>query len=121
MFKLLLLIIIFCSEFVERVIWTKHAQDRYMERALNIGFTRTEIEYMVRKQEVRINKGFDKKFGKNCFEAICCCGSNFFTFQKAEDKNCIIIITLWESKQSEVELWHSKTKSSVQSATNGQN
>lgn len=92
------------------VLWTQHALERFTERALLYGLSRTELEYAIKKQEVRISKGFDEKYRKDCFEAIAMIASKFFTTQKAEDKKKIIVITLWESSKKEVELWFSKQK-----------
>ena len=79
-----------------------------MERALLYGLERIEIEEIIKKQLVRIRKGFDKKYKKDCFETIGVVANKFFTIQKAEDKKSIIVITLWESNRKEVELWLSK-------------
>ncbi|MEK6957847.1 MAG: DUF4258 domain-containing protein [archaeon] len=92
------------------VFWTVHAKERFIERSLLHGFSRTELEEIIRKQQVRINKGFDQKYRKRKFETIGTVGKKFFTIQKAEDKKNIIVITLWESKDREVDLWLSKQK-----------
>jgi len=92
------------------VFWTQHALERFTERALLYGLSRTELEFVIKKQEVRIAKGFDKKYRKECFETIAMVANKFFTVQKAEDKKKIIAITLWESSKKEVELWFSKQK-----------
>jgi len=92
------------------VFWTQHALERFTERALLYGLSRTELEMIIKKQEVRIKKGFDKKFKKDCFETIGMIINKFFTVQKAEDKKKIIVITLWESSKKEVDLWFSKQK-----------
>jgi len=84
--------------------------ERFAERALLYGFSRTELEMIIKKQEVRIGKGFDKRYGKDCFETIGLIASKFFTVQKAEGKKSIIVITLWESSKKEVDLWFSKQK-----------
>lgn len=74
------------------------------------GFTRAEIEMVIKKQLVRLNKGFDEKYMKNKFETVGVVAGKFFTIEKAEDKKRIIVITLWESSKKEVELWFSKQK-----------
>lgn len=99
-----------CSDFVMEVFWTKHGLERFTERALLYGFSRIELEQIIKKQEVRVKKGFDKKYNKNKFEAIGMVLNKFFTVQKAEDKKNIIVITLWESSKKEVDLWFSKQK-----------
>ena len=65
---------------------------------------------IIKKQEVRIEKGFDKKYRKGCFETIGLVANKFFTVQKAENRKKVIVITLWESSKKEVELWFSKQK-----------
>ena len=92
------------------VFWTQHALERFIERGLLYGLSRTELEIIIKKQKVRIEKGFDEKYKKDCFETIGIVARKFFTVQKAEDKKKIIIITLWESSKKEVELWFSKQK-----------
>ena len=87
------------------VFWTQHALERFTERALLYGLSRTELEMIIKKQAVRIKKGFDKKYRKDCFETIGMVANKFFTVQKAEDKKNIIVITLWESSKKEVDLW----------------
>ena len=98
------------SDFVVEVLWTQHALERFTERALLYGLSRTELEIIIKKQEVRVCKGFDSKFKKECFETVGMVANKFFTAQKAEDKKSIIVITLWESSKKEVELWLSKQK-----------
>jgi hypothetical protein len=92
------------------VFWTVHARERFVERSLLYGFSRTELEQIIRKQQVRVDKGFDSRYKRHKFETIGVMGGKFFTVQKAEDRKKIIVITLWESKQREVDLWLSKQK-----------
>lgn len=92
------------------VFWTQHAAERLLERALLHDVTRTEMECIIRKQQVRTACGFDGKYKKNKFETIGMVNGKFFTVQKAEDKKGIIVITLWESSRKEVDLWFSKQK-----------
>lgn len=92
------------------IIWTGHAEERFTERALLYGFSRIEIEEIIKKQQVRIDCGLDKKYKKRKFETIGSIVNKFFTVEKAEDKRKIIVITLWESNRKEVELWLSKQK-----------
>lgn len=99
-----------CSDFVVEIFWTEHAVERFAERALLYGLGRSEIEFLVLKQFVRIERGFDEKYRTCKFETIGLAGKEFFTIQKAERKGKIIIITLWNSSQKEVDLWLSKQK-----------
>ena len=92
------------------VFWSVHAKERFVERSLLYGFSRTELEQIIRKQQVRLDCGFDDKYGKQKFETIGVVNDKFFTVQKAEDRKNIIVITLWESSQKEVDLWLSKQK-----------
>ena len=84
--------------------------ERFTERVLLYGLSRTEFQFAIKKQEVRIDCGFDKKYAKNKFETVLVIANKFFTAEKAEDKKNIVIITLWESKEREVDLWFSKQK-----------
>jgi len=72
--------------------------------------TKTEIEEIIKKQEVREYKGYDIKYSKEKYETIGCLGGKFFTIQKAENSSELVVITLWESKEREVNLWVSKKK-----------
>jgi len=92
------------------IIWTRHALERFVERALLYGFSRTEFEVFVKKQEVRISKGFDELYKKEKFETIGLVAKKFFTVHKAEDNKTIIVITLWESNAGDVDLWFLKQK-----------
>ncbi|MFH1588793.1 MAG: DUF4258 domain-containing protein [Candidatus Diapherotrites archaeon] len=100
----------YCSGFVMAVFWTQHARERFTERVLIHELSRTELEQIIRKQQVRISRGIDKKYKKKKFETIGTVNKKFFTVQKAEDRKKIIVITLWESNQKEVNLWLSKQK-----------
>ncbi len=93
-----------------QVFWSLHALERFTERALLYGFSRTEFEEIIKKQQVRIDGGFAEKYKKNKFETIGIVVNKFFTIEKVEDKNEIIVITLWESSKKEVDLWLSKQK-----------
>jgi hypothetical protein len=93
-----------------KIFWTSHAQKRFLERALIYGFNRGELDYLVLHQQVRIKKGFDKKYKTDKFETIGLVGKIYLTVQKAEDLQKIIVITLWESNKKEVNLWFSKQK-----------
>ncbi len=84
--------------------------ERFIERALLYGLSRSDFEIEIKKQEVRINCGTDKKYKKTKFETICAITNRFFTIEKAEDNKLIIVITLWESSKKEVDLWFSKQK-----------
>ncbi|MDD5163466.1 MAG: hypothetical protein PHD95_04630 [Candidatus ainarchaeum sp.] len=92
------------------IVWTQHAMERFLERALLYGFSRAEIEEIIRKQQVRIDCGFDEKYKTKKFETIGIVMNKFFTIEKAEDKKKIIVITLWESDKKEAELWLAKQK-----------
>ncbi|MBN2127202.1 MAG: DUF4258 domain-containing protein [Candidatus Diapherotrites archaeon] len=92
------------------VIWTQHARERFTERALIHNLSRIELEQIIKKQQVRISYGIDKKYNKEKFETVGEVNKKFFTVQKAEDSKKIIVITLWESNQKEVNLWLSKQK-----------
>ena len=87
MFITLFTLIILCNDFVIKIIWTKHANERFWERALIYGLTKTELEEIIIKQKVRIAQGFDTKYNKNKFQTIGIVANNFFTIEKAEWQN----------------------------------
>jgi len=110
MFKLPWLLILLCSEFVVKINWTRHASERFWERALIYGFSKTDFERVIKKQEVRVDCGFDGRYKKQKYETIGMVGGKLFTIQKAESPGEIVVITFWESNKGEVDLWLSKKK-----------
>ena len=84
--------------------------ERFIERALLYRISRGDIEPMIERQEIRVERGFDEKYGLAKFETIGVVRKRFFTVQKAEDKSTIVVITLWESSRKEVGVWFSKRK-----------
>jgi len=74
------------------------------------GLNRAEFEYIIKRQEVRLIKGFDTEYNTEKFETIGVIAERFFTIEKAEDEKKIIVLTLWESKKREIDLWKAEKK-----------
>ena len=90
--------------------WTRHAQDRYIERILIYGISKIEIEEAIKKQEIRKNQGFAPEYDKTKFETIGQVAGKAFVIQKAEDSKEIIVITVWEVSKEEEKAWFLKQK-----------
>ena len=84
------------------VRWSRHAKERFAERAARFGINYGEIELKVKKQEFRI------KEAKNKIRTIFSIEGIFLTAVKAETKKFIHVLTLWESNEEEVEKWKKK-------------
>jgi hypothetical protein len=84
------------------IIWSKHAKIRFAERAIKDGINYRDIEFEIKRQEVKI------KEEKNKFKTIFKIGQNFLTTIKIEKKNFIHVLTLWDSSEKEVEIWNKK-------------
>ena len=81
------------------VNWTRHAKQRYAERAARCGLNYGELEQAIKKQEFRIKELKDK------IKTIFKIQNNFMTAVKTESKEQIYVLTLWESNEEEAELW----------------
>lgn len=90
------------------VFWKQHAKERFWERGLKHNLNYGEAELALKKQKVRVSEGFDKGYLTHKFKCIAKFGNVFITFEKAETKKAIYVITLWESNEKEVGLWHQK-------------
>lgn len=95
---------------MKNIFWKKHAKERFWERVLKYGFEYSEAEFILRKQRVRISKGFDEKYNTEKFECIEKIHNVFITFQKAENNESIFVITLWESNPEEEKIWRNLQK-----------
>ena len=95
---------------MKKLFWSQHAKERFWERILKHGFDYCEIEFSLKKQKVKTKKGFDERHKTEKIECIDKIRDVFLTFQKAEDKETIYVITLWESSQEEVKFWKSRRK-----------
>jgi uncharacterized membrane protein len=82
--------------------WSRHAKQRYAERAARCGLNYGELELAIKKQEFKIKEIKDKV--KTIFKIQ----DNFMTAVKIETKEFIHVLTLWESNEEEVELWKRK-------------
>jgi len=92
------------------VFWNSHATKRFLERVIGYNITEEQIESVVRKQRVKTKKEFDKKYKTQKVECIEKINETFVTIQKAESKELIFIITMWESKKREELEWQKKIK-----------
>ncbi|MFH1587466.1 MAG: hypothetical protein ABID38_06430 [Candidatus Diapherotrites archaeon] len=82
--------------------WSKHAKQRFAERAAKHGLNYGEIELAVKKQEVKVAEG------KNRFKTIFKVQGEILTAVKIETKKFIHVLTLWEANEKEVEKWRRK-------------
>ncbi|MEI7960824.1 MAG: hypothetical protein WCI04_00660 [archaeon] len=84
------------------VSWSRHSKERFAERAAKNGLNYGDVEFEIKKQSVKIKQEDDK------FKTIFCVGKEFLTAVKAETRDYIHVLTLWESSESEVDLWKKK-------------
>ena len=82
--------------------WSRHAKEKFAERAVKYGINYGDIEFEVKKQKVKLHEGKDR------FRTIFRAGENLLTAIKIEKKEFMHILTLWESNEKEVELWKKK-------------
>jgi hypothetical protein len=85
-----------------RIVWSRHARERFFERALVHGINLGEVEKNVIKQEVKQKE----KNGK--IKIIFKIFEKYFTVIKEETKILINIVSIWESNEKEVLLWKKK-------------
>ena len=83
------------------VWWGDHAITRFVERALLYGFNYGEFDVEILAQKVRFMEG-------NCIKTIFKIQEKYFTVVKKETKEYLFVVSLWESKASEVMLWKNK-------------
>lgn len=81
------------------VSWSRHAKLRFAERALVLGINYGDIEWEIKRQEVKI------KEAPNKFKTIFNINQNLLTAVKTETMDYIHVLTLWEANEKEVELW----------------
>ena len=84
------------------VSWSRHSKQRFAERAAKIGLNYGDIEFEIKKQRVKVKQGGNK------FKTTFCVGKEFLTAVKTENKEYIHVLTLWESSESEADLWKKK-------------
>lgn len=87
-----------------KILWSKHARRRFLERLTKHDMTVDEIEVNVTEQKVRIDEGIDDTYQTHKYKTIFPIRDNVVTVEKAED-DLIYILTLWESSEEEVSLW----------------
>ncbi len=84
------------------VEWSIHAKQRFFERSLMHGINYGDVEKNVLEQKVKQMQ----KEGK--IKTIFCIEDKFFTVIKAENRNSLGVISIWESNEEEVNLWKKK-------------
>lgn len=82
--------------------WSLHAKHRFAERAAKSGINYGDIEFAIKKQEIRILEG------KNKFKTVFKTQDLLLTAVKIERDNFIHVLTLWEANEKEAELWKRK-------------
>lgn len=87
-----------------KVLWSKHARERFLERLTKHDMTVDEVEVNVKEQKVRIDEGIDEEYQTHKYKTIFPVRDNMVTVEKAEDAH-IYILTLWESSEEEKILW----------------
>jgi hypothetical protein len=81
------------------VSWSRHAKLRFAERALMLGINYGDIEFEIKRQEVKL------KEDKNKFKTIFKIQDSMLTAVKTETDEYIHVLTLWESSDEETQLW----------------
>lgn len=81
------------------VSWSRHAKLRFAERALMLGINYGDIEFEIKRQEVKL------KEDKNKFKTIFKIQDSMLTAVKTETDEYIHVLTLWESSDEEAQLW----------------
>ncbi|MDO8633794.1 MAG: hypothetical protein Q7K34_00715 [archaeon] len=84
------------------VIWTRHARERFFERALMYGISVGEAEQNILKQRVK-EKQKDSTI-KTIFKIM----DYYFTVIKEETPKYISVVSIWEANDKEVLLWKQK-------------
>jgi hypothetical protein len=84
------------------LVWTRHARERFFERALLYGITVGEAEQNILKQQVK-EKQKDRTI-KTVFRVM----DYYFTVIKEETKKYINVVSIWEANEKEVLLWKMK-------------
>ncbi|PIN98504.1 MAG: hypothetical protein COT90_03960 [Candidatus Diapherotrites archaeon CG10_big_fil_rev_8_21_14_0_10_31_34] len=85
-----------------RIVWSRHARERFFERSLIYGIHLGEADQNILKQKVK-EKQKDGTI-KTIFKAL----DYFFTVIKEETKKQINVVSIWESNEREVGLWKKK-------------
>lgn len=93
-----------------KLTWSKHAEDRYLERVLKYNFTYGELDNVIIHQKVRVPLGYDRKYETKKYKVIEKINDVITTITKAEYKDRIYVITLWESNVEEVKTWENWQK-----------
>ena len=81
--------------------WTKHARLRYAERALKYNLNYGDLELEIKEQRVKVKQN-------NNIKTIFQINNSFFTAIKKETNDYLLVLTVWESNEDEVDLWKKK-------------
>lgn len=84
------------------VRWSRHAKQRFAERAVAFGINYGDIEIEIKRQKVKIREA------ENRFRTIFEAGKKVLTAVKIETRGFIHVLTLWEATEKEVEEWKKK-------------
>jgi len=79
--------------------WKQHAKEKFAERAIKSGINYGDIEFEIKKQEVKIQQG------KNKYKTIFKIQKILITVIKIEKNEKIGIITMWDSNKKEEQIW----------------
>jgi len=82
--------------------WSRHAKQRYAERAAKYGLNYGELELNIKEQKIKI------KEKNNKFKTIFKIGKNIMTAIKIDSKDFIYVLTLWEANEEEAKIWKTK-------------
>ena len=85
-----------------KIVWSRHARERFFERSLIYGINLGEADQNILEQKVK-EKQKDGAI-KTIFKVLDC----FFTVIKEETKKQINVISIWESNEKEAGLWKKK-------------
>ncbi|PIU21014.1 MAG: hypothetical protein COT15_04570 [Candidatus Diapherotrites archaeon CG08_land_8_20_14_0_20_34_12] len=84
------------------VVWTRHAREKFLERSLKYDINYAEVDMHIKAQKVK------QKQLHGTIKTIFGLKDNIFTVIKEETKKLINVVSIWESDESEVELWMKK-------------
>ena len=90
---------------MQAVYWSRHAKQRFAEKAVRYGVNYGDLEMEIVKQKVKLKEPGRDKF-KTVFKLL----ENFFTVVKVVTGKFIHVLTLWESNEKEVQTWRGKTQ-----------
>ena len=84
--------------------WSRHAKERFAERAIKLGINYGELEFEIKQQKVKWKIENEKV--KTVFKIQ----ESLMTAVKKETEEFIHVITLWEADELEAKEWKIKMK-----------